>query len=116
MDAIRRLSAWGSSDSAASRFWAAPYWFASAARNSNPAPTSASAATIRFTPESPASLNSKIVGVRGVLSAFIPLSSNYGATANLLDSLKSKIAGIFSSVLRLYHHECQCAEGTEVRW
>src|SRR5262249_31145765 len=104
-DAIRRLSALELSASAASRFWAAPSWFASAARNSNQAPTSASAATILSTPRSPASLNSKTEGAGGVLSAFIHLSSNNSTIVNLLDLLKPRIAGKFSSVLRLYRNE-----------
>src|SRR5262245_26896005 len=116
MGAIRRLSAWGSNASAASRFWAALSLFASAARNSNPAPMSASAVTIRFSPRSPASLNSKTEGAGGVLSAFIPLSSDNSATVNLPDSLKLRFAGKFFPVLRLYRHECQSVLGSEVRW
>jgi hypothetical protein len=47
---------------------------------------------------------------------FIPLNSNISAQVKLLDLLKPRIAGKFSSVLRLYHHERLSTDRGEVRW
>src|SRR5215471_14189981 len=55
-----------------------------AARNSKPAPMSAWVATIRFTPGSPGLSDSRIVDVRGALSAFTPQRNNQSCDAVML--------------------------------